>query len=108
MIDTVPRATPKQPNSQAARRGALALANCSTTFKVGDIVEATAKIRRRDGGSELKPFDRATVRSVWQTTSESPQIIGLEINGKLPMGDIVCFENVPLRLIYSPNDKLTP
>jgi hypothetical protein len=74
--------------------------NCSTKFKVGDIVEATGKIWRKDGRSELQPGDYAKVREVWQTTPESPQIIGLEIKGKLPMGGIVCFENVPLRLVY--------
>lgn len=67
-------------------------------FKIGDIVEATKKIWRKDGRSELFPGDKAKVIEVWQTTPESPQIIGLEIEGKLPIGDLVCFENVPLRL----------
>lgn len=78
---------------------------CKTKFKVGDIVEATAKIWRRDGGSELQPGDQAKVREVWQTTPDSPQIIGLEIKGKKPMSDIVCFEGVPLRIVFSPNDQ---
>lgn len=80
--------------------------NCSTKFKVGDIVEATGKIWRKDRRSELQPGDQAKVRDVWQTTPESPQIIGLEIKGKLPIGDIVCFENVPLRLVHSPNAEV--
>lgn len=75
------------------------LANCPTVFKVGDAVVATDKIQRIDGRSTLRIGDRAKVSQVWRTTPESPQIIGLEIEGKMPMGDIVCYKNVPLRLL---------
>lgn len=68
-------------------------------------MEATANIQRKDGRSELQPGNQAKVREVWQKTPESPQIIGLEIKDKFPIGDIVCFENVPLRIIYSPENS---
>jgi hypothetical protein len=77
-------------------------APCLTEFRVGDIVEATATIRRKDGRSELRPGDKATVRAVSKTNPDSPQIIDLDIEGGLPMGDIVCFAHVPLRLLHSP------
>jgi hypothetical protein len=78
----------------------------SVKLKVGDTVEATGRIWRFDRRSELSPGDRATVSGVWQTTPDNPQIIGLEIEGKAPMGDIVCLENTPLRLV-SPNYDYT-
>jgi hypothetical protein len=72
---------------------------CSVKFKVGDIVEATGHIWRFDRRSELSPGARAKVSEVSQTTPASPQIVGLEIEGKPPMRDIVCLESVPLRLV---------
>lgn len=99
-------ATQQPPTSDVVTdqdNGRCAPAVGSAKFKVGDIVEATAKIWRKDGRSELQCGDHAKVREVFQATPESPQIIGLEIEGKLPIGDIVCFENVPLRIVYSPN-----
>lgn len=74
------------------------LKNCQIEFKEGDAVVATALITRVDKRSYLLPGERATVWQVWRTTQESPQIISLKIEGRAPMGDIVCFENVPLRL----------
>lgn len=68
-------------------------------FQIGDVVEATGRIWRIDRRSELQPGEQAKVREVFQATPESPQIIGLEIEGKLPMIDIVCTEHLPLRLI---------
>ena len=85
-----------------ADKRAIVDAPCLTEFRVGDIVEATATFRRKDGRSELRPGDKATVRAVWKTTPDSPQIIDLDIEGGLPMGDIVCFAHVPLRLLHSP------
>lgn len=73
--------------------------NKITDFKVGDIVEATESIQRFDGSSHLAPGETAKVSYVWQTTPDSPQIIALEIKGRLPMGDIVCEENHPLKRV---------
>jgi len=67
-------------------------------LKVGDMVEATAKIWRFDRRSELLPGERAKVSSVFRV-DENTQIIGLEIEGKLPMGGIVCNENTPVRKV---------
>ena len=92
-----------QQTQSAQRKARSAPPPCSAKFRVGDIVEATSKIWRKDGRTELQPGDKATVSSVWQTNPDSPQIICLDIKGKLPMGDIVCFENVPLRLVHSSN-----
>lgn len=72
-----------------------------TTFNVGDIVEATTKIWRYDNRAELHPGDIARVRDVWQASPESPQIVGLDIEGKLPIGDIVCYETGPLCLVLA-------
>lgn len=69
-------------------------------FKVGDTVEATAKIWRQDGRFELLPGDRATICRVFQTTPDSPQIVDLAVKDRLFMGDIVCFEHVPLRIVW--------
>jgi hypothetical protein len=91
-----------------ADKRAIVDAPCLTEFRVGDIVEATATFRRKDGRSELRPGDEATVRAVWKTTPDSPQIIDLDIEGGLPMGDIVCFEHVPLRLLHSPYASAHP
>ena len=93
-----------QQTQSAQRKARSAPPPCSAKFRVGDIVEATSKIWRKDGRTELQPGDKATVSSVWQTNPDSPQIICLDIKGKLPMGDIVCFENVPLRLVHSSNE----
>jgi hypothetical protein len=93
----------KHPNTQNVvaeqDKGRCAPAAASVKLKVGDTVEATGRIWRFDRRSELSPGDRATVSGVWQTTPDSPQIIGLEIEGKAPMRDIVCLENTPLRLV---------
>ena len=68
-------------------------------LKIGDTVEATKLWRRMDSRSFLKVGERARVSSVFQKDSASPQIIGIEITGRLPMGDIVCFDDVPLKLV---------
>ena len=91
-----------------ADKRAIVDAPCLTEFRVGDIVEATATFRRKDGRSELRPGDKATVRAVSQTTPDSPQIIDLDIEGGLPMGDIVCFAHVPLRVLHSPYASAHP
>jgi hypothetical protein len=92
----------------AADKRAIVDAPCLAEFRVGDIVEATATIRRKDGRSELRPGDEATVRAVSKTNPDSPQIIDLDIEGGLPMGDIVCFAHVPLRLLHSPYASAHP
>jgi hypothetical protein len=74
------------------------LKNCPITFKVGDVVIATKEIWRYDGRSTLRPGDKATVTHVYRVNPESAQIINIEPHVGLPMGDIVCFENVPLKL----------
>jgi hypothetical protein len=76
--------------------------NCSTVFKVGDIVIATDEIRRVDGESTLRPGETARVSSVFRATPDSPQIIGLDLGNRMPMGDIVCFESGPLKLAPKP------
>lgn len=74
---------------------------CATTFSVGDCVAATGFIIRKDQRAELKPGDRATVRSVVRVAPDRPQIIDLTLSDGSIMMDIVCFENVPLRLVRS-------
>ena len=71
-------------------------------LKVGDIVEATDKIWRQDNRSILEKGYLARVSRVSQNNPESPQIIGLNIQGQFPMMDIVCFHDVPLRFIHRP------
>ena len=69
-------------------------------FKVGDIVRATASIHRQDWGSVFRPGEKATISSVWQTTPDCPQVIGLRLDdGRAPMSSIVCFADVPLELV---------
>lgn len=91
--------------SLGRRRKEKTMKDKTEKFCVGDIVEATDIIYRRDRRSILQRGDKVRVRTVWQTNSDSPQIIGLDIEGKLPICDIVCSESVPLRLVYSPHKK---
>lgn len=66
------------------------------TFKIGDIVEATTEIVRKDKRSRLIKGEQVKISSVWQ--NEESQIVGIEITGKKPMMDIVCLDDKnPLR-----------
>lgn len=67
-------------------------------FKVGDIVEATSRIVRVDRLADLKPGEKAKVFRIYQKDSESPQIIDLIKKDNWVFIDIVCFDDVPLRL----------
>jgi hypothetical protein len=69
----------------------------TTQFAVGDRVEATTRIVRRDGMYELKAGDSATVTRVWQTTPISPQIVGVLLDDGGTMIDLVCCESGPLQ-----------
>lgn len=71
----------------------------NSKFKVGDVVEATVGISRQDHRSHLDPGERATISQIWQTSEEDPQIVGVVIDGRLPMRDIVCRGNIPFRLV---------
>jgi hypothetical protein len=73
--------------------------NSTIFFSVGDVVEATLRIARADGKSRINTGDSARILRVWRTKPNSPQIVDLEIQGQLPITDIVCFENVPLRIV---------
>ena len=73
--------------------------NFPIKFKVGDIVRATSMFSRKDNRSHLALGEFAEISSVYQPAENSPQIIGLKIKNRLPMGDIVCLENVPLELV---------
>ena len=73
--------------------------NSETKFSVGSIVEATGEIRRVDGRCKLRTGDIAKVIDVRQSTPESPQIIRIELPNKMIMIDIVCYENVPLKIL---------
>lgn len=78
---------------------------CQTIFQVGDIVEATKPFSRVDKRCHLEIGETAKVIRVERTDPQSPQIIALETKSGLWLIDIVCFANVPLRLVYSPNEK---
>jgi hypothetical protein len=69
------------------------------SFKVGDTVKATKTFMRQDGKSTLGIGETARVSGVYRRSLDAPQIISLDIDGKLPMGDIVCFADVPLELV---------
>lgn len=66
-----------------------------TNFKVGDVVIATEEITRKDFRSRLHRGEAAKITAVWRNNPESPQIVGVSIRNKMPMGDIVCYENHP-------------
>jgi hypothetical protein len=70
-------------------------------FNVGDTVRATKKFMRQDGKSTLGIGETARVSEVYRRSLDAPQIITLDIDGRLPMGDIVCFADVPLELVTS-------
>lgn len=74
--------------------------HCPLTFFMGDVVEATRTIVRHDGCSILHPGDLARVLCVFRAAPHGPQIVALEIQGQLPIGDIVCFDDVPLKIIH--------
>lgn len=78
--------------------------NNPVKFKVGDIVEATGTITRVDDLCALEAGDRAKVVSVFQSSPESPQVIGLEF-GNFQMKDVVCFDSIPLKLVASQSQK---
>ena len=67
-------------------------------FEVGDLVEATRKITRFDHMSLLNVGERARITSVFN--GERCQVVNIEIQGRLPVIDIVCFEDEsPLKKI---------
>lgn len=66
-------------------------------FKVNDIVEATRVINRIDRRSYLAIGETANIISVYE--DDGHQIVGIEISGKKPITDIVCFNTkTPLKL----------
>lgn len=74
--------------------------NHPDTFKVGDTVEATDNIWRRDRKGFLRPGDQAKVLRVFRVSPSRPQIIDLEIGSGASIHDLVCFDDLPLKLLY--------
>jgi hypothetical protein len=69
-----------------------------TTFKIGDIVEATTRIRRQDGGAELNPGAQAVVCGVWQEKPGGPAVIDIDCcETHFRFINIVCGDNPPLK-----------
>lgn len=60
-------------------------------FNIGDIVKATRYIKRKDNKSLLNKGELAKIKLVFET--ENSQIVDIEIQGRLPMTDIVCVKN---------------
>lgn len=71
-------------------------------FKIGDIVEATNWIWRVDKKTVLKKGDKAEVYEIFQLDENSPQIINIKVEGKFPIGDLVCYDTLPLKLAAQP------
>jgi hypothetical protein len=68
-------------------------------YQIGDVVEATDYIVRKDGMTELNKGDRATIFRLWENPKNGIQIIALEVDDSLPICDIVCLPGVPLKLV---------
>jgi len=68
-------------------------------FESGDIVVATVEIWRKDKKSRLMPGDKAKVSRVWKNKQGGLQILDVEIDGQLPMIDIVQDGDRPFRKV---------
>jgi hypothetical protein len=73
--------------------------DCTKDFCSGDVVEATKLMWRHDHKSVLYPGQLAIVTQVFRLNPQHPQIIGLDIPDQMPMIDIVCDENAPVKKV---------
>lgn len=65
-------------------------------LSVGDTVKALTYIRRADGFCHLEVGDTAKIRSVWQNSPTSPQIVDVTLPDGDVMIDIVLSGNKPI------------